>query len=145
MSGFATSPFAITPFGAGTPAVAVAPPENPPAGSRFINPLTRDYERATDGSFRRSPTVRHRLLLAVTTAFRSSSVLRDFGIRKPNKIGTGFAQQMTNAVELAAAHLVREGVMTLDGVTVVVQRPGRAQTTIAFTDLTTGNQDELVI
>jgi hypothetical protein len=145
MAGFANSPLGITPFGTGTPAVAQAPPANPPEGARYLNPATRDYERDDEGEYKRMPVTRQRVLLALTTLFNSSSVLVNQGLKLPKKMDVHFEQRVRVAVQNELAFLVSEGAMRLDGVTVERTTIGRARIKVDFTDLATRERDSVVI
>ena len=80
-------PFGTGPMGLGTPVTASLPPKGP-AGSRYIHPATKDYERdPTTGQLKQMPKVRQQVLLALTTLLGSASTLDGFGIRLPRKQG----------------------------------------------------------
>lgn len=145
MAGFGNSPFGITPFGTGTPAVAQAPPESPPEGARYLNPSTRDYEQGSDGEYKRMPITRQRVLLALTTLYNSSSVLIGQGLKLPRKMDRHFEQRARVAVETVLRPLVLERAIRLDGVAVERTSTGRARIRVDFTDLATRQRDSVVI
>jgi hypothetical protein len=138
--------FGTGPMGLGTPVSASAPPEGP-AGSRFIDPATKDYAKdTTTGQLKQMPKVRQQVLLAVTTLLGSASTLAKFGIRMPRKMGDRFQAEMTNSVRAALRHLTdTQKVIRLDSVTAVHGRGGRGLTTISWTDLTTGKSDQVTL
>lgn len=133
-------PAGLGPFGLGTPP---DPGESPTgtAGSRFINPATRDYEvDAATSQFKQMPTVRQRVMLAIATELDSSGVA-GFGKKRPRKMGSSFESEERALVSAALRQMIEvEKVVRLDGVTVERGSLGRARTTISFTDLTTGEK-----
>ena len=145
MAGFANSPFAVTPFGTGPPAIAQAPPSNPPREARYLNPATRDYEQDGEGEYKRMPITRQRVLLALTTLFNSSSVLVNKGLKLPKKMDRHYDQRVRVAVQNELAFLVKEGAAKLDGVTVERPSVGRARIRVDFIDLATRERDSVVI
>lgn len=145
MPGFIGSPFAVPPFGAGTPAEAPAPPERSPSGARFIDGATGDYARGDDGEYLRMPATRQRVLLALTTLQDSSTVMPDEGLRMPRKIGDGFEHQARNAIKAALAPLVSEGAIHIDAIAFDRERPGRVGATVVYTDLASGAQDSVSV
>lgn len=145
MAGFANSPFAITPFGTGTPVVAQAPPENAPDGARYLNPASRDYEQGDDGEYLRMPSTRQRVLLAVMTELGSMSVAPNDGLRLPKKMNEHFERKAAIEVRRVLQPMIREGALRLDAVTTVERvSTGRARIRIDFTDLATRQRDSLV-
>jgi hypothetical protein len=142
MAGFGLMPMGTGPVGLGTPVSGTAPPEGP-AGVRWLNPATKDYEQdPTTGQLKQMPKVRQQVLLAVTTLLGSATTLGTFGIRVPRKMGDRFQAEATNSVRLALRHLTdTQRVIRLDSVTAVHGRGGRAQITINWTDLLTGKPD----
>lgn len=138
MAGFGTSAMGVAPFGVGTPAI---PPPAPTgsAGSRFIDPLKRDYSvDAATGQFKQMPGTRQRVMLAVLTELESSGI-RGFGIKPPTRMGTTFEAEMRGAVRTALRQMIEvEKCLRLDGVIVERGASGRASTTILYKDLITG-------
>lgn len=145
MSGWIGSSFAVTPFGVGTPATATAPPKERFTGARYLNPATRDYEVDDEGELARMPPVRQRMLLALTTIKRSSSVAPSLGTELPAKMGKDFEQVARNAVLEATATIVASGDARIDAVQAIVTQVGRAVIIVSYTDLTTGSQDVLSV
>lgn len=136
----------FTPIGVTTPAgftEPLAPPDPPdvlPDGSRWIDPATKDWSPDTDNAneWKRMPETRQRVLLALTTLAGSSSVLFDFGIRLPRKMGGDFERRATVAVQAALRQLVVvEKRIRIDSVS-VERTAQRAQIVVSYTDLSTG-------
>lgn len=144
MAGFGLMPFGFGPYGFGTPAVGVAPPTGA-AGSRYINPQSRDYE--IDPATKQQaqmPGVRQRVLLAVTTVLRSSTAIPGMGINMPKKMGTSYEAQVRNAVLMSLRQMTDvEKVLRVDAIIVMRTGTGRSQITISYTDLTTGETDKV--
>lgn len=143
MAGFGTSPGGTAPFGIGTPSVGAAPPSGP-AGCRYLNPATRDYEvDSSTGQFAQMPAVRQRVMLCVLTAKNSSSV-PGFGVRIPPLMNETFESEVRAEITRELRQLTEvERVCRLDGVFVVKGRSGRARVTVSFIDLTTGTADQV--
>lgn len=143
MAGFGSMPAGSSPFGLGTPAAAVEPPDGP-SGSRYLNPITRDYEvDATTGHFKQMPGTRQRVLIALLT-LRNSSGLAGFGVRMPTRMGDAFETQSKQAVRQALQHMTEvEKSMRIDDIVVERGIGGRSRVTVVFTDLVTGDQDRV--
>jgi hypothetical protein len=133
-------PMGTSPFGLGTPAAAAVPPDGP-AGSRYLNPITRDYEvDSSTGQFKQMPGTRQRVLIALLTV-RNSSGIPGFGVRAPVRMGDSFEAEMQNAVRQALRHMSEiEKSIRIDDIKVERGLGGRSRTTVSFTDLVTGDQ-----
>lgn len=141
--GAGTAPAGTSPAGIGTQALAAAAP-GPAAGSRYINPLTRDYEiAAVTGQQAQMPPARQKVLIALTTLQGSSTAVPRLGINSPRKMGTGFAQAMQASVRAALAHLTRaeDPVIKLQRIDVKIPQGGRAIITVSYIDLSTMQAD----
>lgn len=138
-------PFGSGSYGLGVPGEAALPTQSP-AGSRFLNPSTRDYQYDDDsGQLAQMPTLRQRVLLTVMTEYGSIPTQPTFGIRRPKKMGDTFEAEMKAAVRSALAYLTdAEKVMRIDQILVRKGAGGRSETTIVFTDMTTGVPDQRV-
>jgi len=139
------SQIALTPFGIGTSAPTGSTPPSGAAGTRYINPATRDYEIDTaTGQLKQMPTARQRVLLAVLTLQRSVSIDIQRGIKLPRKMTPTFEVEMQQSVRTALFQLTDvEKIVLLQGVDVVRGESGRSMTTIRFIDLTTGESTEV--
>lgn len=130
-----------TPLGVGLPDAVAAPPELPPQAARFIDPATRDYVVAPDGSYQRMPELRQRVLLIVMETLGSSSVRPSDGVRSPDRIDASFDRRTKSSLNAALSFLVDEGAMRIDDITIDRPRPGTIETMISYTDLKTGIRD----
>lgn len=139
MAAFGTMPAGTGPFGVGTPTAAAVPPTGN-AGSRYINPATRDYEQdSTTLQLAQMPALRQRVLIALTTIKTSSSALPDFGIVLPPKVTPSYESEIKASVRSSLAHLTDvERVMRIDGMTVEIGASGRQRVTVQYTDISTG-------
>ena len=135
-------PFGFGPYGFGTPAVGEAPPTGA-AGSRYINPQSRDYEiDAVTKQQAQMPGLRQRVLLAVTTVLASSTAVPGMGVNLPKKMGTSYEAQVRNAVLMSLRQMIDvEKVLRVDAIIVKRTGSGRSQITISYTDLATGEQE----
>lgn len=146
MAGLGGAPIGSTPFGAGTPIAAVAPPEAPLQDARFINPVTKDYEAGTDGEYLAMPSVRQRMVMALGTTLGSAACLQESGLRLPNRIDERFPQRSEQAIRRAVDFMVKAGEVRVDAVTLAASEfTGRTEHLVSFTDLTTGNSDTLTV
>lgn len=132
-----------SPFGVGTPASATVPPSGP-AGSRFLDPVTRDYAvDSTTGQFKQMPGTRQRVLLTCLTV-RDSSGVRGFGVKLPGRMGDTFERQVENEIRRALRYMTEvEKSLLITEIKVERGMGGRARITIAFKDLVTGDQDRV--
>jgi phage baseplate assembly protein W len=146
MSGFGSAPFGSSGVGLSVPVEAADPPEGP-AGSRFINAATRDYEIDSDtGQQKQMPVERQQVLLALTTLYGSASANPTFGVKLPRKMGDRFPAEMANAVRAALAHLTDvQKVIRIDSVTVKRGLGGRSLTTVTYSILRTGKVDVVTL
>jgi hypothetical protein len=143
MAGLGAFPIGSTPFGSGTPVEATAPPVGTPNLANYVEPRTADYVVADDGSMQRMPIVRHQALMLLSTKRGSAAHEPGVGLELPAKIDQSFKQRAREAVLLALAPIGRD--MRVDDVIVKLTGTGRADITIAYTDLTTGNSGTITI
>lgn len=132
------------PGGLLVPATVAASPSKS-AGSRFLNPITRDYELdQSTNQFAQMPPTRQRVLLALMTKKGSATANPEFGLAVPDKIRSTFAAEVNVSARAALGHLTREDapVISIDAITVDVPSPGRAILTVSYTDISTGESDE---
>lgn len=141
MAGFADSPFAVTPFGAGTPATATAPPSKAATGAAYIDPIAKQYVLDDEGELERMPEVRQQMLLAVTTLVESSSAEPGRGVRLSKKITDDSPRQNDVAVRSACAHITDAKRAVIKNVKTETTSSGLAQITISYDDLTLGTTD----
>ncbi len=142
MASFGTSVFGVSPYGPGTVAAHPEPPRDPPSGAKFLNYLTKDYERATDGSYRRMPTTRQRVLIAIGTEQGSSSVLPELGSKFPDKIDESYQGKSQAEAARCLAGLIAEQEIVLGEVTIEQTETGRVEITIPY-DTSDGTPDEV--
>lgn len=138
------APAGSSPAGHGTPATAAAGPD-PSAGSRYVNPTTRDYQlNPVTGQMAQMPPTRQKVLLALMTARGSSTAKPRFGLAPPRKMGSRFVNEMRQSVRAALSHLTQESnpMIRLQRIDVKVPRGGRAIVTVVYVDLSTGRIDE---
>lgn len=145
MPGFGSTSFGTSPFGLGVPGEAALPTTSP-AGSRYLNPATGDYQyNVVTGQLAQMPSLRQRVLITLTTEYGSIPTLPTFGFKRPMKMGDSFENEMKSAVRSALAYLTdAEKVMRIDQILVRKGRGSRSETTVIFTDMTTGVPDQRV-
>lgn len=144
MAGFGAVAVGSTPFGAGTPAEAIAPPENLPEAARFINHFTGDYEAADDGEYKRMPITRQRVLIALGTLFGSSSVVPDLGAKLPDIIDDSYDRRAEQAIRRAVEDMVVAQEIRVEAV-IIERQGGRVTHTVKYRDLTTSNPDTVTV
>lgn len=142
MPGFGSAPAGTSGAGLGVPVEAAAPPTGP-AGSRFINPATGDFEIDSDTlQQKQMPIERQQVLLALRTLYGSAAAVPGFGVRIPKKMGDRFVAEATDAVRAALVHLTdKQKVIRLDKVTAEHGRGGRGKVTVHYTITRTGKND----
>jgi phage baseplate assembly protein W len=142
MAGFGSSPVGSNPFGYGTPVTNAAPPLGT-VGSRYIDPLTRDY--AVDdstGQMKQMPSLRQRVYLTVMTVKGSSSSLPNFGLSVPGKLDQSAERRISNAILSALNQLiVVEKILAVNSIAVERYPLGRVRVNVSWTDLTVGKND----
>ncbi len=145
MAGFGLMPAGLGPFGLGTPAQGAEPPSGP-AGSRYLNPITRDYQVDEEtGQFAQMPAVRQRVLIIVLT-LKNSSAVKGLGVRLPPRMDETFESAVKAEITLALRQLTDvERVARLEDVKVDRGRSGRARITVVYTDLTTATRDQVTV
>lgn len=145
MSGFGIYSAGFGAFGLGTPADPPDPPTGS-AGSRWINPATRDYENdGATGQLKQMPGVRQQVLLAIMTVKGSATTAPRFGVKLPGKMGTSFEAECKAATRSALAHLTSGDTpaIRINFIDVERGRASRARITVDWTDITTGEPDQV--
>lgn len=143
MAGFGQTPMGTSPFGLGTP-VARAPEVTGNWGTRWVNPDSRDFEiDSATNQYKQMPEMRQRVYFALVESFGSSTVRPKDGLKRPEKMGTGFERLQEAEVRAALHHLTDvERVIRIDAIIVERVNSQRAHTTVQWTDLTTGEKDQ---
>ena len=145
MSGFGIYSAGFGAFGLSTPAVAPDPTTGP-VGTRWVNPATKDYEiNPQTGNLKQMPNVRQKVLLALLTVQGSATTASRFGVKLPTKMGNTFENECKNATRSALAHLtnVADPEISIDSIDVLRGKSSRALITVSYTDLTTGEKDQV--
>lgn len=156
--GFGLAPLGVAPYGIGTPA-ATAPLGGAPLTDsdgtrqsvRKIDLKTRQYTYDATGRAIGTSAVAQQMQLVATTDLASSAVLALGNEIKTVKDVTTNVQQRIRAIFTKAyARMVARGLVTINGIDVVVvpadaANGARALTKIAYTDLTTGKDEELTL
>lgn len=146
MTGFGNAPAGTHGAGLGVPVEAAAPPSGP-AGCRFLNPATGDFEvDPTTLQLKQMPVERQQVLLALRTLQGSAAADPQFGVRLPKKMGDSFEAEATTAVRAALLHLTdQQKSIRIDAVTAEHGRGGRGRITVVYTILRTGVADRLTL
>lgn len=142
-SGFGIFSAGFGAFGLSTPDVAPEPPTGS-VGTRWINPATKDYEiNPATNNLKQMPDVRQKVLLAILTIQTTATTAPRFGVSLPSKMGTTFENECKNATRAALAHLTTaaDPEIRIDRIDVERGKASRAQITVSYTDLTTGEKD----
>lgn len=91
------------------------------------------------------PRIRQAVLLAVLTERGSSSVLPDFGIKLPRKMGDTFDSEVRSAVSAALSHLTNTNRIRIDSVRTRRGLGGRAEIIVEYTDIESSIRDTVTI
>ncbi len=111
-----------------------------PQTGRNVNTATGSYTFTADGRTQGMATVPQLVQLAIKTA-RGSSALGPFGLdmSKVQEQGTNFERQLSAALSAALANVVKQGLVTLVGLTwLPVDNPDGAAPILEWRDNTTG-------
>jgi hypothetical protein len=153
MAGFGGQPFGGSSYSFGTPTtsdgfvgnVLVDSDTGAQEGSRYIDPVTRDFVLDGNGRVKGHANVRHLVQMAIQTA-RGSASVRDIGINFDDlEVITGdFQRRLDGVFGEALAHLVRAGYVEPLGVRTYSQGPsdgmprGRVRMTYEWRDVSSG-------
>lgn len=139
--GFGTMGLGYYSFGGGLPTTGSAPPTNTQA-SRYLDPVTRDYEfNSATANFTRMTPIRQRVQLALSTIQGSSTTQPEWGIKLPTKITERFPAEARAAVRAALSRLTDvEKVVRLERIDVETHHM-RSRITVYYIDLTTNARE----
>lgn len=131
-------------MGLGTPISAAEPPRGP-AGCRYINPATKDYQQDPNSrQLAQMPPVRQQVLIALTTVLGSATSLTWLGIRLPRKMGDRFQAETEASVRAALRHLTEtQKRIRIDTIVAEHGAGGRGRITCGWFDLKTGKRDQV--
>lgn len=135
-----------SPFGPAIPTSAVVPKRETKL-SRWIDPKTGLYSVDEDtGLYKTMPSARQRVMLALLTVRGSSSVLPDLGTERPKKLGGSWPEEQRAEVRRALRQLSDvEKTIRIDRIDVSIDGPGRGTTTVVYTDIESGVEDEVSV
>lgn len=136
------APLGLHPLGLFPPVAGVDAPSGHAVLSRYIDPVTHDYQLdAATGQFASMPPVRQRVVLGLGTERGSSAVLPKLGTRSPKVQDASFARAEQNDIRAAMAGLVAERVARIRDIRVTTGNPaGRSETLVEYEDLTQPEQ-----
>lgn len=147
MPGIGSQPAGSSPYGIGTPAVyggnlgkPLQDENDVMHGSRFIDPVAKDYVVDVNGRVAGMPNVHQLVLLAVSTT-RGTAAMRSLGheLRKIDRITSNFARRVDTSLRSAVAPLVARGLIEVVSTSVEILQPGRAFGKLKWRDLTSGS------
>lgn len=142
--GFGTSTAGLVPAGLYDETEPAAPPK-PTEFSRFVGTDGRYLIDATSGNFARMPRLKQRIVLAVSTLLGSSTVLPEWGLSIPKKMGQTFDAQVAVAIRKALRRLTDVERLMLITEIRVERDTWRARATVVYTDLSNGQTDEVAV
>lgn len=153
MSGLGLQPLGTSPYGLGTPnaspplgGTVLALPDGRGQGTcRKIDLKTRQYVRDQYGRNVGETTVRQLVQMVATTTLKSSAIANlgtDFSTLKD--ITSNFVSRVQVIYTTAYARLVARKLIVLRAIDVTVVPPSRALVVVKFTDLSTGEDDEVI-
>lgn len=127
------------PAGLFTP--SVVEPTTRTTGARWIDPVTGDYAVDANSQFKRMPSLRQRVLIALKQVRDSGP--GGLGFTRPDRVTERFEAQMRDAVNVALEHLTRTPNPAIVNLRVTVESTatGRALTLISYEDATTGRTE----
>lgn len=146
MSGLGNGPMGTMPYGVGTPNTGagntgktLVDAGGTPQGSRYIDPVARDYVMNTDGRLVGQDNVEHLVSMAMLTV-KGSSAVPSLGLDEPSGvIGINFERTREAQVRLALGDLVKRGLIAI--VSIKTDRTNRPVLTRAvYRDLTTNSE-----
>lgn len=133
-NGFGTAPMGVAPYGTGTPISGSDNAGKPLSdstgkqfGGRYIDPSTRDFVFDSNGRLTGMPNVTQLVLLAIGGI--------KFDILN---IGSDTAQIMSDKLTTALNPIVTKNLLKIQKIDVMIQG-SKIKTTLAWKDLTTGN------
>jgi hypothetical protein len=103
-------------------------------GSKYINPLTNDFQINSDGTYVGMNTTDQSVLMALFNTFNATSVANlgnNYNRQTILVIGPFITQQMTNVLQQALGTLINGNFISV--VNVVVSQTGQNQMSISFT------------
>lgn len=144
--GLATSAAGGFPFGSGTPLPSAAPAFGP-FGSPWLNSASRDYEiDPNTRQLKQMPTIRQRVFFTLATTRGTMAADIAFGVQLPPVINSSWEAQAEQEIRSGFIQMTDvEKVIRIDLITFAFFTAGRVQTTVQYTDLTTGIADQTVI
>ena len=153
MLGFGSHPAGSVSAGLGSPDTTVAPGgklfREPTygysTGSRFIDPLTKDYRFDEYGRIVGMDDVKQLVYLAVSTT-QGTAAMRDLGqtIRLIQRVTSNIETRVEFTLRNALRRLTDAGLIEVDGVSVQIVRPGVVLARLRWRNLLTGVADETV-
>jgi phage baseplate assembly protein W len=141
--GYGLAPIGYFPFGLYSPQENEAANISVP-GARYLDPVEKDFTASVDGNLDTMPSVRQRVLLALSTGLGTSSVLPDFGNAIPTikKIDQRFEILLKDSVKTALYQLTDiEKVIIIEDIIIDQNIQGRVSYTVVYNDLTTNKLD----
>lgn len=154
MSGAGEQAAGTSPAGFGTPDTADAaqgsifrdPTTGKQLSARRINATTGRYEFDSYGRIVGDTTARQLIKIAFATAQRTS-VIPSLGhdLRNVKDITSNFSQQVAGEVQNAIQQLLDQRLVDLRAVSTQVDDAGRVKVLVQFVDLTTGEEQEVVV
>lgn len=141
MRGFGEVPLGTTALG--MPLEKVTESQAETAGSRFLDPVTRDYAER-DGELLLAGSARQRIIILLTTEVRTSLSIK--GIKFPQRHDESTARAVESDVRRVLQPMVEEGAITLQRVVVKTRADnvvGRLGVSVEYIDRQTGEEDEV--
>lgn len=143
--GFGLGPVGTFNFGSCAPGTLAAIPA-PVCGTRYINPITRDYQiDPATKQLAQMPHARQLVLLAVMTIKGSSSALPWIGLEAPTVLSDQFESDLRAKYFEALSHLTSGDtpIIIVENIQIEIYEIGKVAATISFIDLQTGLRDTL--
>jgi len=145
MPGFGTSPFGTSVMGIGAPADPSTIPDGTTSVSRYVGPVSGDYEvNPAGGQLRQMSGVLQRVVLTIRTELGSVLAATKFGRRFPRKQTSSLEAEVAGELRRVLRPLTDvERVMVIESIGVQRGDGGRVGIDLRFTNLQTGASEQI--
>jgi hypothetical protein len=146
MSGFGVAPCGVCIMGIGAPSDPSTIPDGTTQVSRWLDPVSGDYQISTaGGQLRQMSAVLQRVIITIRTRVGSSLAATGFGTKFPKKQMRNLQADVESIIRRVFRQMTDvEQVMRIDSV-VVQSGGGRVLIELHYTNLQTGESDKIPV